>query len=60
VRKTLRSPFDELRANGVGLESLAHCPFVLSPSTSSGQALSKHENPFFSTLLEEERAKVMK
>jgi len=40
----LRSPFDELRANGLGLELIVYFPFVLS--------LSKHENPFFSTLLE--------
>ena len=45
--KILCSPFDKLRANGLGLESIAHFPFVLSPSTSSGQALSKHENPYF-------------
>ena len=43
MRKPLRSPFDELRANGLGLEILVHFPFVLS--------LSKHEHPFFSTLL---------
>src|SRR5438552_2071473 len=42
-RKPLRSPFDELRANGLGLEVSAPFPLVLS--------LLKHENPFFSTLL---------
>ncbi len=29
--------------------------FMLSPSTSSGQALSKHENHFFSTLLDSDQ-----
>ena len=38
----LRSPFDKLRANGSGVEIVKDFPFVLSPSTSSGQALSKH------------------
>src|SRR6266571_1438758 len=41
--KTLRSPFDKLRANGLGIEISDHFPFVLS--------LSKHEYDFFSTLL---------
>src|SRR2546427_7378436 len=41
--KTLRSPFDELRANGRGLEISDHFPFVLS--------LSKHEYDFFRSLL---------
>jgi len=41
--KTLRSPFDELRANGWGLEISDHFPFVLS--------LSKHEYDFFRSLL---------
>ena len=41
--KPLRSPFDKLRANGSGVEIAGDFPFVLS--------LSKHENPFFSSLL---------
>jgi len=41
--KPLRSPFDKLRANGSGVEIAGDFPFVLS--------LSKHENPFFRTLL---------
>src|SRR5216117_3220431 len=41
--KTLRSPFDKLRANGAGVAIVGDLPFVLS--------LSKHENDFFSTLL---------
>jgi len=36
--KTLRSPFDKLRANGSGVEIAEDFPFVLS--------LSKHEKPF--------------
>ncbi len=38
VAQTLRSPFDGLRANGIGVESIGVFPFVLS--------LSKHENGF--------------
>jgi hypothetical protein len=40
--KTLRSPFDKLRANGVGREIVEDFPFVLS--------LSKHEFDFLSSL----------
>ncbi len=42
--KTLRSPFDGLRANGGKIENIEDLPFVLS--------LSKHEHDFFSGLLE--------
>src|SRR5213593_2866541 len=41
--KTLRSPFDKLRANGGRLAIVGDFPFVLS--------LSKHESDFFSSLL---------
>jgi len=41
--KTLRSPFDKLRANGACIKIVEEFPFVLSPS--------KHENSFFSSLL---------
>ncbi|MBI3796022.1 MAG: hypothetical protein HY268_03510 [Deltaproteobacteria bacterium] len=37
------TPFDKLRANGMGLEVVEDFPFVLS--------LSKHENSLFSNLL---------
>ncbi|MBI2999246.1 MAG: protein-L-isoaspartate O-methyltransferase [Deltaproteobacteria bacterium] len=43
--KTLRSPFDELRANGAALEIIRDFPFMLR--------LSKHEKHFFRTLLDE-------
>jgi len=39
--KTLRSPFDKLRANGAGIEIIDNFPFMLS--------LSKHETLFLST-----------
>ena len=42
--ETPRSPFDELRANGSSIETIGDFPFVLS--------LSKHENHFFSSLLD--------
>jgi hypothetical protein len=48
--KTPRSPFDKLRANGLGYE-FKDFPLVLSPSTSSGQALSKHASHFYNNLL---------
>jgi hypothetical protein len=48
--KTPRSPFDKLRANGLGYE-FEDFPLVLSPSTSSGQALSKHASHFYNNLL---------
>jgi hypothetical protein len=38
-----RLPFDELRANGTGIEIVALYPFVVS--------LSNHSNDFFSNLL---------
>lgn len=38
VAQTLRSPFDGLRANGIGVENIGVFPFVLS--------LSKHDNGF--------------
>ena len=38
VAQTLCSPFDGLRANGIGVENIGVFPFVLS--------LSKHENGF--------------
>src|SRR3989442_6010738 len=41
--KPLCSPYKKLRANGSGVEIAGDFPFVLS--------LSKHENPFFSSLL---------
>jgi hypothetical protein len=43
------TPFDKLRVNGVSVEIGEDCPFVLSPSTISGQALSKHEQNFLTT-----------
>ena len=46
VAQTLRSPFDRLRANGIGIENIGVFPFVLSPSIDSGPGLSKHENGF--------------
>jgi hypothetical protein len=39
----LRTGFDTLRANGLGIEIVTDFPFVLS--------LSKHEHPFLSTPL---------
>ena len=53
-----RSPFDKLRVNGSGIETVEDLPFVLSPlrlrsgqaSTSSGRALSKHEHGLFGSL----------
>ena len=38
----LCSPFDKLRANGSDVKLIKDFPFVLSPSTGSGQALSQH------------------
>jgi hypothetical protein len=38
-----RSPFDKLRANGGDSKNARDFPFMLSPSASSGQALSKHK-----------------
>ena len=35
-----------LKVNGPGFEIIGDSLFVLSPSTNSGQALSKHENGF--------------
>ena len=42
--KTLYSPFDMLRVNGLGIAIVGAFPFVLS--------LSKHVSAFFSNLLE--------
>jgi hypothetical protein len=39
----LRTGFDKLRANGIGIESIGNFLFVLS--------LSKHEKGFFNSLL---------
>ena len=48
----LRTGFDELRANGLGVQSSAPYLFVLSLlRLRSGQALSKSAPPFFSSLL---------
>ena len=49
--KTLRSPFDELRANGGALEIIDDFPFMLR--------LSKHENHFFRSLLNENNQKLL-
>jgi len=50
----LTTGFDTFRANGTGIEIVGNFPFVLSPlRLRSGQALSKHENGFFSSLLKE-------
>jgi hypothetical protein len=49
--KTLRSPFDELRANGGPVEIIDDFPFMLR--------LSKHENHFFRNLLGRKRIKAV-
>ena len=46
-----RSPFDKLRVNGSGIETVEDLPFVLSPlRLRSGRALSKHEHGLFGSL----------
>src|SRR5205809_35803 len=51
VRKDPAFTLRQAQGKWAGGEIAGDFPFVLSPSTSSGQALSKHENPFFSSLL---------